>query len=262
MNVFKRSIVYSAIGLILIGLIAIIIGAAFGGLTGNFKFGDTTDISEKYSDISSINIEYGAGTLYIKSGDEFRIEGTDVYKDYFKSEVKDGVWYISDSAGRSGWFADNFRVNIGRWKSTHSAITIYIPQDYVLDEVKIKLGAGKLDADGFETVKFNLQVGAGDVNMHSLVADRAQIECGVGSIKIGGTITGDSKIECGVGSVRLNLSGEYTDYNYKIKVGLGSASVNSSKYDGSTDTTIDNPGAKSTFDIEAGLGEINIQFDR
>ncbi len=261
MNVFKKSIVYSAVGLIVIGLTAIIIGAAFGGTVRNFRFGDTTDISEDYTDIKSINVEHSAGTLYIKTGDSFKIEGRDVFKDYFKSEVKDGVWYISDSSERAGWFGSNFQINFGRWRTTHSTVTIYIPEGFILDDSEIKLGAGKIEVDELNTENFTIKVGAGDVTINKLSAETANIECGVGSIKINGEILGDSKIEAGVGSISLNLSGLYTDYNYKVKVGLGSASINDNKYDGTTDTSITNPDSKATFDIEVGLGEVSIEIE-
>jgi hypothetical protein len=256
MNIFRKSIIYSAVGLILIGLLVVVIG---GGIL-NLGFGETIDFADEYTDVRAINIEYGAGELTIRSGDRFHIEAKDVYKDYFKSEVKDGIWSISDTAGRSGWFPGNFRMNFGFWQTNHPSVTVYIPEGFTLDETTITLGAGKIDAGELRSDTFTLKVGAGEVKIDHLIAKNMKLECGVGSIRISGDISEDSKIECGVGSIQLLLSGLFTDYNYKVKVGLGSAAIGSNTYSGASNTTINNPGATATFDIETGLGEVAIRF--
>lgn len=217
------------------------------------------DIEEEYDGIGSVRIEYNVGTLRIKSGDTFRIEGKDVCAKTFESKVEDGVWYISNKPETSSRFFRNFRIAFGPDRKSESAITIYVPQDVSLDEFTIILGVGKIEADELRVENFDVKIGTGDIRISNLFAEYLNIKSGVGSIKIDGEISKDSTVKTGVGSVELTFSGAYDEYNYEVAVGIGSASINENVYSVTTRTSINNPNSKGTFSIDVGIGELSLK---
>jgi hypothetical protein len=277
MNKFGKTIYRIGIAFLIIGLVIAIIGVAFGGnIVNNIKFGDAED----YTDITSIQIEYDAGELAILEGDTFRIDAKNVYKDGFESTVDNGVWTIKNKFLKSKYWFGIFPFNGFNWGDNATKVTVYIPDSVLLEKCKMQLGAGKvsvdnLNADNFElkigageanidnlnTGKLDINVGAGKVAIKNLTAKDAILECGAGSINIDGEITGDSALKNGVGDIRLILKGSITDYDYRIKVGLGSAKINDKNYSGTSDTTLNNPGSNGKFEIDCVLGEVTLQIN-
>lgn len=256
MNKFGKTIYRIGIAFLIIGLVITIIGAAFGGnIVNNIKFGDT-DFAESYTDVTSIQIEYDAGQLYILKGDSFRIDAKNVYKDGFTSSVEDGVWTIKNKFMKSKYWFGIFPFNGLNWGDNATKVTIYIPEGILLEKCDLELGAGKVSIDNLNTDNLGVKVGAGEVTVKNLNAKDTSLECGAGSIKIEGAITGDSIVKNGAGDIRLDLKGLIEDYDYRIKVGLGSAKVNDKSYSGSSDTNVKNPGSTGNFEIDCGVGQV------
>lgn len=120
-------------------------------------------------------------------------------------------------------------------------ITVTIPADHYFDKVEIDTGVSSCSLTDIKTSKLEL-------------------ESGIGSISFQGTVTGDIDVETGVGEVSLALTGNQTDYNYKIECGAGTISVEDDTYTMSSNDTDVNNHAPYTMDLECGVGMISVTF--
>jgi hypothetical protein len=106
----------------------------------------------------------------------------------------------------------------------------------------------------------NYNVGAGTIELKELQAKDVSIECGVGRVFIEGTITGNNDITCGVGNVELNLDGEEDDYSYDIESGVGNINIEDDHYQSISDKRINNDGAVGAFKLDCSVGNITVDF--
>ncbi|MHB1485514.1 MAG: DUF4097 family beta strand repeat-containing protein [Saccharofermentanales bacterium] len=254
MNIFRRIAVFAGSGLILIGVFLMILSAAFGGKISYSDKGGRIDIDSTYENVASLDIDYRSGTLSIKKGESFRIVATNVLKNRFKSSVTDGVWTITDKKEGSFSFLSGMSWN------NDTSVTIYLPPEVILDECVFQLGAGKVDADQINTKILDAQVGAGELKVKNLNATDSDLNCGVGTINIEGVISGASVVKCGVGRITLSLKGDPDTYDYKLKVGIGSTKINDVKYSGIIDKEIKNDDSTGSFDLDCGIGEIDLML--
>ncbi|MHB1452979.1 MAG: DUF4097 family beta strand repeat-containing protein [Saccharofermentanales bacterium] len=260
MTIARKAFINIAIGLVLIGLALMIAGWAFGGRIFDFDMGGTSDATYDYQGIESIDIDIDAGTLLIRSGDKFRVETENVYISSFDHALKDGVLTITYKISKTSFDIRNFHFGYFPWTNPKSVITVYLPEDTHLDSSKLTIGAGRIEVDSLDTDTIHIKVGAGEATFADLKAQDADLDCGVGKIQITGEIAGDSIVKCGVGQISMDLKGDPEDYDYKVKVGLGSTQINDDTYSGSTDKTETNDGATGSFDLDCGVGEIKLHI--
>lgn len=258
MTIARKALINIAVGLVLIGLALMIAGWSFGGRLFDFDMGGTSDATYDYQNIESLDIDIDAGTLLIRSGEKFRVVTKNVYISSFNHSLKDGVLTITYKITRTSFDVRNFHFGYFPWTNPKSVITVYLPEGTHLDSSKLTIGAGKIEMDSLDTGTIHIKVGAGEVTVADLKAQDANLDCGVGNIQITGEITGDSIVKCGVGQISLDLKGDPKDYDYKVKVGLGSTQINDDTFSGSTDKTETNDGATGSFDLDCGVGEIKI----
>ncbi len=256
MNITQKAFINIAIGLVIIGVALIALGAAFGGRIFTFGTGKPTDITNEYENVRELSVEVDAGKMIIRKGEKFEVRATDVYKSAFVCTMQDGILTVKNKAIRSVFGFGSIHLGFYPWMRPDSVITVYIPEDAVLVRSDLTIGAGKIEAYSLETDAVRIKVGAGEVKISDMKAQDADLDCGVGSIVITGEITGDSVVKCGVGSIRLDLKGDPKAYDYKIKVGLGSTQINDESYTGSTNKTETNDGATGSFNLDCGVGEI------
>lgn len=158
-------------------------------------------------------------------------------------------------------------------KDSESDLTIYIPEDLKLKEVKINTGAGKVNIESLIAQKLRLNLGAGEVRIESINADEADIDTGAGKftiesgninnldfdIGVGETnvtakITGKSEIDTGVGAFTLKLLESEELYSFKVDKGIGDITINGKSI--SNDQSIGN--GENFIDISGGIGKIKI----
>lgn len=280
-----------AIIMIILGIALTMIGLGNGANVNSLnispiRYGKDTDmkfnIGEVEADIHSIDIDVEYGEISIKEGELFQILTNENNNYDIKSSEKNGTWRITSK--KEGVF-NIFGFAIGRndffGNHKRDKITIYIPKEYqaknisiqlgagkmtaeqlMADRIKLDVGAGKLEADRlYAYEQADMIVGAGQIQIGTIEAKSAEIDCGVGSIVIdGGSLTGKNKIDCGVGDVKIRLTGNPDDYNYYIDSGLGSVIINEEKYSLTSSTNRVNDRASSEFDIECGVGNIQLQI--
>lgn len=275
-----------ACGAIGIGIIVLII--AFS--TGRGRFYRNEDCSYSYSErpteqITSIDADIHFGKIKVSVGDEFSATVSNMVENGFTGEVRNGTWYLKDNYDDSNVFrfcGITIPISIFGWNTEdyYPTVLITVPESFVAEDFKIKLGAGSMEVGSLEAVrvvldvsagemnvrrlssleKIDLTVGTGEIDVVSLNAKDVSMDCGAGSIDVSGQITGDSNISCGVGEIDLNLDGNEDDYNYIVDCGLGTVKINNHKYDFNADKSIHNDNAIATFRLDCGVGEIDMRI--
>jgi hypothetical protein len=261
MKTFTKVIIIISSILIFLGFITVAVAIGLGAKFHDNSFYNTYNFSNTYTDVTSLKVNIGVGKVTIKEGDEFKVEATDVIKGRFNSYVESGVLTINENYSSKGIL--NFIFKFGKDISIISyspKITIYVPKDFEFDDTRISIGTGVGIVDKLNTNKLIISVGTGELTINNLQSNSSNIDCGVGSVKINGIMLGDNKIDNGVGNITLDLIGNEDDYNYKYSVGLGTVTINGSKFSkGSSNGKVDN-NASNNFDIDCGIGNVKIEI--
>jgi hypothetical protein len=280
MSELQKVIKYCSMGLAAFLAFLIISGIASGifaavGILDHSSSSSTStiDYDKGFQNVKSLNAENGLGKFYIKlsDSDEVRVVAENVPDD-FKADMNfSGELKISNEfnfwnffGGRDG-FTDN------------SKVTVYIPSDFVAENVKISAGAGDVTIEALTTEKLDFEAGAGNLTGTNIKAEKVKldggvgeisleqvefsdtdVDSGVGNITLQGVLKGKNKIDCGIGEVTLNIEGSTDDYNLKVDKGLGSISINGEEY---SDLNWDNLTADNSLDIDGGVGDIDINFE-
>lgn len=229
MKIFQRVIKVLAMFFALTLSISIITGlvsAAFAILsaTGLIKEKPGEYVVTSYEDatFSDLELKIGAAELKVQTGDKFSVSvdknRMDVTKtnDKLKIEEKSGSWF--------GWFNNKREVELT------------IPKNYKFSNVKIETGAGKVSVDGLRADDLKLDLGAGEASLTNLSVDGADIDCGVGKVTV-------------------ELTGEESDYTFKLSKGIGSIKFNGE----SVSNDQDRGNGSKTIKIDGGIGEINVK---
>lgn len=230
----------------------------FGNVEPNRDTIREQSFSETYSEVNKIDIETVSSNIKIKSGDEFKVTGTNL-KNNFSSRIINGTLKIEET---KFWFWTN---GLG------GEITVYVPKK--INSLKIDSGAGKVDIENITVEYANIDQGAGrlciensklasskiaggagETIVKSSELNNLKLDAGVGKIDLNGKITGNSKIECGIGEININLIGEEKDYYITAERGIGSI-----KIDGREQTVYGS--GKNRIKLEGGIGAINVRFN-
>lgn len=184
--------------------------------------------NEIQNEIINLDIELGASKLTFKETD-----------DVFKVDTNNEYIYIKENGNtlkikeKSHWFGDKNIETI-----------IYVPKEYMFNELNIKMGAGYFEAyllngnkidlelgSGKTVIKYinannelDVDTGAGKFYLEDAIINKLDLDIGVGEVIISGDIT-SADIDAGVGSLTLNLNGS-NEYVYVVNKGLGSIKIN------------------------------------
>ena len=180
--------------------------------------------------------------------------------------IEDGIMYLT--------------VKTGALNNTN--VKIDLPGDTELDDLTLSIGASKLDMEDINCHNLNLQIGAGNADIDDLnCSDSAVIEVGAGNFKASGSyfhdadiktgigefsfsdgdITGNLNLECGIGNVDLDLESEAKDHNISVEGGIGNVRIDGDKYHGLGNEINKQGNADSTYTINCGTGNVDIDFD-
>lgn len=272
---------------IALGIILVVLSFSIGGKQMIYNSDATYSFEDTVEGVKSINVDVAFGTVNIVNGDSFHINMKNITEDGYESYVKDGIWYIKnkeDSDFSFNLFGNDIRFFSFNFLGVHIGdsfpiITIEVPESFSAEDIKVDIGSGDFNADFIRGKQVELYVGAGSMEVDKLIASNkttlecgagefvvdeldtkdANFECGMGSIDITGSIKGDTYADNGIGSIYLNLAGNSEDYNYYVDCGIGSVIINNKSYSGITEKTIRNNNPVGTFELECGIGEIEIQ---
>ncbi len=247
--------------------------------------------------LGSITIDLKECNLVIReSADEhvwISVDGSQ-HETYYA--IEDG------KSGKSGLCIQNETSHRRKYWKDNDMVCLWLPKDCVLevcevdmgagymtsslflkaDQVNITVGAGLLEAEGFEGDEITVLVGAGELLAGRVTAQRADFEVGAGHLcvddlsisheadltvnmgvcEITGNITGDLDLECDMGEAILSLAGSQDDHSYEVDCGMGEVTIGSYSHSGLATERSWNTGKASEFDINCAMGNITITFDR
>lgn len=166
-----------------------------------------------------------------------------------KYEVNDGVLRISVSR------------RIGISTNHGGKVCVYIPKEK-LDSVNLSIGAGEMKCSGIYAENFKINVGAGEGKIEYSQLDTCKIDVGVGEFDVEHTTVNNMDVDCGMGEVKASLDNNYKDFNYTLKVGAGEIELGSETYKGISQSVKLSNGTGKNIDIDCGMGEVKIKFNK
>lgn len=233
--------------------------------------GDVTkhEISGKFD---QLDIELG-GYIFetaVSPDDSFYLTTSNV--DKFQCYVKSGVLHLK---------AVNSSINFSLGNITDRKLILYIPEEALLSEVELELGAGQviiddlsaaavslevgagqIQAKNIQTGKLEISVGAGQVEIPGMKVDELKVEIGMGELVGSGSIYKSADLECSMGNLELTVKGSQRDFNYWLEVAAGNLDLGSDHYSGlAKEQKILSPVAVKTMNIECAMGNVTISFE-
>ena len=179
----------------------------------------------------NLDIECSAGVvnIFYDNVDEIKVEQQNMKN--FSCEADGDTLKIS---GGKKSFINNTKGNI----------TIKIPKGYVFETVDMEIGAGQANVEALCAETFDIEVGAGQANLKNIEATYMRAQTGAGQI-------------------RAELVGCKEDYNYDVECELGEIVIGGDSYGGfGRGTHIENPEALRELDVECGVGQVVIKFQK
>lgn len=233
---------------------------------------ESVDYSNTFEGVKSLEINHKIGELSIKTGDCFKVEGSNVPERFEAKVNNNGKLIINYHSS----FFDFPWFHIKGADKANCRVTVYVPADFVAEKVKLETGAGNLSLEGLKTDELKISAGAGNINGTDLTAEKADIDggvgninlnnvkfsdtvldCGVGNMDISGVLSGDTKLDNGVGDVELDLTGNVNDYNINVDSGIGSVRLNGEKISGDNKYSSD---AANEIKVDGGIGNVRINI--
>lgn len=221
--------------------------------SGEVEYDD--DIRESYPDIRKIDAD-----IYAFAG-ELRFEPSDVGQVTVETEhIGKDLKFSCEQDGEELKLKTKDKF-LDRNKQGEGTITIYLPENLSLEELKIELGAGYLYLDGVCADKLQIDAGAGEAEIMDFYAGKAKFKADVGKVTAFGMVTGDIELEAGVGCIDYTASGCEEDYDYEIQAGVGTVTCGDSNYSGLGVEEVIEHHAGKKMSIDCGVGSVNVQFD-
>lgn len=280
MNSFQRVIKYCAIGFAIVLAVGIITGiasaifavaSAVSGSSLSIKNNDKfIDYGKDFTGVTSLDISHYTGEFRIETGETIRVEATNVPEDFTARVSENGTLNIYEQNNRFPWF--HFKRN-----SWNSKITVYLPETFIAENVKIDCGAGKVYISALHTDKLKISAGAGNITGERLTVDDevsidggignidftdvnfkdTDFDCGVGDFRVSGVIEGDCDLDSGVGNIDMNIQGNADQYDFNVDTGVGTVRIDGEKIG---DDYRSHNNADYLFKIDGGVGNIDIDF--
>lgn len=226
--------------------------------------------SQEYSEnLESVSINFKTGDLTLQTGNEFKVEGSNISSN-LTAKMEKGELVIIDTNN------PNFFSNIFK-KNSVPTLIVTIPEGTKLKNLELELGAGRGEINGIVTEDLTIKQGAGEIKATNLQAlsgklkggagavhfsdatlNNFDVDSGVGLIDIQGIITGEMNIKCGVGQTSLEVSGNVDDYYITADQGLGPITINGL---GILENGTGAKSAPNRIDVDGGVGPVTIVFN-
>ena len=182
-------------------------------------------------------------------GDKLRIEVTGSKKDKVRIGTEDDS-LILETTGRS----------------QNREITVSYPKNVRFKETSIDVAAGTVTmCDEFRTDDLDVSVAAGEFkNAGKIsVANDTTITVGTGNVELSELDIYNLEVDCGIGNVDLDILGKEADYNYEISCSAGNVDIGGSSYSGiGHNKNITNPNARRDMNLDCGVGNITVNFEK
>ena len=245
----------------------------------SFRFSDTVE------GVTSIDLDVNFSKIEIMTGNEFTVEVRNMAKDGFVSYVENGIWHLEDDYDKENsinlfGFQIPVNWNLGFNYADAPSILVTIPDDFRAENFDLMVGAGELTMEELNAINCDIIVGAGSMKVQQLNATNtatlevgagelvvsnletlhADFNCGFGSMRVQGLVLGDLSADCGMGEIQMDLIGDEDAYNYYINCGLGNVGINNDNFSFIASRTIRNENAIGSFDLNCGMGSIDVEI--
>lgn len=211
------------------------------------------DIRKEFTDVCKIDADIYAGEVRIRLAD---VEQVTVETDHVREDLEFRCSQEDDEL--------KLETNDHLWQKNHredGSITVYLPADRTMEEVKIDLGIGSLYLENVCADELDVDAGAGEAEVLNICAGQAKIGAGVGSVTASGQIQDSLELEAGVGEIVFTASGNEEDYNYNIDVGVGEVLCGETSFSGlGCEKRIDYH-APREIAVTCGVGTVKLKFD-
>lgn len=284
-----RKIFFIVSGILaILGIVLISVGASKGGVeklardfsNNVFAFDFDNENTEGMNDLTNkeitfskqevssivLNGKYGEYEIEVWDRAEYSVQGIQG-SGYIKYSLNNGELKISTKGDFLSDLTDAVKAKI------------YIPKDAELSSASFNVGAGTITCGNINatdlfitvgagegyfyninatTTKFN--IGAGECNVENVNFTNCEFKIGVGEFDLQGNIEGNVDVQCGTGNVDMELLNLYNEFDYAVKVGIGSVRVGK-ELSPVTDSNINlDNNAEKTMSIKCGIGDVSVEF--
>ena len=201
--------------------------------------------------ISDLKLSLSGDELKFRSydGDKLRIEVSGSKKDKVRIGTEDDS-LILETTGRT----------------RDREITVSYPKNVRFKETSIEVAAGTVTmCDEFWTDDLDVSVAAGEFTNTGKIraASDTTIAVGTGNVELSELDINNLEVDCGIGNVDLGIWGKEADYNYQISCSAGNVDIGDSSYSGvGHNKNITNPNAKGNMNLDCGVGNITVDFEK
>ncbi len=221
-----------------------------------------SDDRQSFSGVRSIDIDVWAGEVEIRTL-------PDTYQEHHQEHYRQEVIVETQGVSRKmrlQYYMDGDELKIKTKKKLvgikngAGKIYVYVPQDYLFEEVSLDVGAGTLYVENIRAEEFSVDIGAGEAVIDSFTADEVDLDCGAGEITAAGNAVREVDIDCGMGEITFTASGKQSDYDYKISCGIGQVVCGDMSCSGIGSERKVSNGTFREMNVDCGVGEVTIHF--
>lgn len=224
-----------------------------GDYTGNFDL----------SDVDNIDIQIGAADLK------------------FNDSTDESIGVTLDGMNTSQVYVEDDTLFICSKGSTMKGkVEIAIPKSAKFSNINIEAGAAEMKNIAWECNRITMDLGAGDAKITSLnVTDSATFDIGAGNLEIqnaviadmdadlgmgnlefNGLVSGDLTVDCGMGNAEFSFTDSADNHNFDLEASLGNIELGQKRDSGLGNHIVIDNDADSDYEIECGMGNIEINF--
>ncbi len=211
----------------------------------DFKDGYSDSKSNELNeDVKVIKLKVNAGEVDIKKGTSNSI--TISYSNEKKApeyEFKDGILTVTQpdigTVGMPG-------------KELKNKVTVTLKNDP--EEINGVLELGDMDISGIAAETIDLVLNLGDMDIKDVTAKEITVVNKLGDIKLSDSEFENAVIDNKLGDVKLSLTGQRSDYRFKLGVDMGEIKIDGEKFtkEHSTDS------GEKTLKVHCNMGDIKI----
>lgn len=264
MTSIQKVIKYIAIAFAVSLIVGIFYGIYAGlSIIGGISKSDnpTYELSDFNSSSKILYVNIDSSKLSIVNGDTFKVVSNNKYIDV-KQDLNKII--VKENSHKKFKNPDDY------------IITVYVPNNFTLDDVNIATKAGTINIDYLKAKTLDISLNAGEINIKNIdVIDVAKISnnageididkssfnnldlnLNVGEVNINTILTGNSKLSVNVGELNVNLLDNISNYNIYSKKGLGNIKIQNENI--TSNTTIGN--GINKIDLNCSLGSIIVNY--
>ena len=238
-------------------------------------------------EVRSLELEFDFGTLVLETSDSDQIEVSAEYRNIWNNYTRSIQWKIDGSTLKIKDEMDKKILKLFTYHNDDATLTIRIPEGKIFDEMtmdigaaevrietalaasdmEITLGAGSMSGSSnkallLEADELVLDIGAGQMELSGIRATELDVDCGTGQMELENVTAQNVDADCGVGQLTMEMTGQQEEYNYEVDCGIGRVVVGDSSYSGLGSSKQIRNGGNKNIDLDCGVGEIKITFEK